>query len=71
MMIICNGEGFELPANATLADALSIYLGDSETPAPKGLAVACNGDVVPRPLWSQRQLAEGDRLDLFSAVAGG
>lgn len=71
MMIICNGEGFELPANATLADALSIYLEDSETPASRGLAVACNGDVVPRSLWSQRPLTDGDRLDLFSAVAGG
>ncbi|WP_394171645.1 sulfur carrier protein ThiS [Saccharospirillum alexandrii] len=71
MKIFCNGEGFELAADATLAEALSSYLEVRDAPAPKGLAVACNGDVVPRPLWSQRQLAEGDRLDLFSAVAGG
>ena len=71
MMVFCNGEGIELAADATLADALSSYLDVSDTPAPKGLAVACNGDVVPRPHWSQRQLVEGDRLDLFTAVAGG
>ena len=71
MMIFCNSEGIEVAADATLADALASYLEASEGPTPKGLAVACNGEVVPHPLWSQRPLADGDRLDLFSAVAGG
>lgn len=36
-----------------------------------GLAVAINGDVVPRGRWGDWPLNEGDRLDVFHAVAGG
>lgn len=71
MNILCNGDHLDIAAEATLEEALSCYLDPAETPTPKGLAVACNGEVVPRPQWSTRHLAEGDRLDLFSAVAGG
>ncbi len=71
MNILCNGDRLEVATGSTLELALSIYLDAAETPPRKGLAVACNGEVVPRPQWSQQHLAEGDRLDLFSAVAGG
>lgn len=36
-----------------------------------GLAVALNGDVIPRERWTECQLADGDRVDVFHAVAGG
>jgi sulfur carrier protein len=68
MKIVCNGEGLTVPAESTLKDVLSAYLDGEE---PKAMAVACNGDVVPQAQWSHRSLSEGDRLDLFTAVAGG
>ena len=35
-----------------------------------GVAVAVNGDVVPRSGWD-RDLAEGDAVDILTAVQGG
>ncbi|MCW1249033.1 sulfur carrier protein ThiS [Acaricomes phytoseiuli] len=36
-----------------------------------GLAVARNGEVVPRASWASTRLADGDRLDIVTAVQGG
>ncbi len=37
----------------------------------KGVAVAVNGEVVPRATWSARRLASGDRLEIVTVFAGG
>lgn len=71
MNIVCNGDRLEMAAEASLYEAVSNYLSTAETPALNGVAVACNGEVVPRHQWSQRSLSDGDRVDLFTAVAGG
>jgi sulfur carrier protein len=36
-----------------------------------GIAVAVNGEVVPRGSWSDTALAAGDRVELVTAVQGG
>jgi sulfur carrier protein len=36
-----------------------------------GIAVALNGEVVPRGSWSTTVLAAGDRVELVTAVQGG
>jgi sulfur carrier protein len=36
-----------------------------------GIAVAVNGEVVPRGSWSTTVLAAGDRVELVTAVQGG
>jgi sulfur carrier protein len=36
-----------------------------------GVAAAVNGDVVPRRLWAATVLAEGDRVEVVTAVQGG
>ena len=46
-----------------LIDALSL--------SNQALAVAVNREVVPRPMWSQRQFAAGDRVDIVRAIGGG
>lgn len=71
MNIVCNGDRLEMAAEASLYEAVSNYLQAADTPAQSGLAVACNGEVVPRDQWLQWSLSEGDRLDVFTAVAGG
>jgi sulfur carrier protein len=37
----------------------------------RGIAVARNGDVVPRSSWSDVALDEGDRIEIVTAAAGG
>jgi sulfur carrier protein len=41
------------------------------TSAPSGVAAALNETVVPRARWSDTALAEGDRIEILTAVQGG
>lgn len=38
---------------------------------PQGLAVAVNQQVIPRAHWAEMAVAAGDRIDIFSVIAGG
>ncbi|MDQ6522713.1 sulfur carrier protein ThiS [Nocardioides sp. LHD-245] len=67
MTITCNGEPVAVAA-ATVADLLERRLGD---PRPAGVAVAVNEEVVPRGDWPVRRLAEGDVVEVVTAVQGG
>ncbi|ADN76234.1 thiamine biosynthesis protein ThiS [Ferrimonas balearica DSM 9799] len=53
--------------DATTLAALLASLGQDKP----GVALAINGQVVPRRHWPETELNEGDRLDLFSVIAGG
>ncbi|MGJ5750914.1 sulfur carrier protein ThiS [Streptomyces puniciscabiei] len=39
--------------------------------APSGVAAAVNETVVPRAQWASTTLAEGDRVEVLTAVQGG
>jgi sulfur carrier protein len=41
------------------------------TEAPRGVAVAVNGAVVPRSTWQTAVLADGDRVEVLTAAQGG
>ncbi|MFK4147613.1 sulfur carrier protein ThiS [Streptomyces sp. NPDC004065] len=41
------------------------------TTAPSGVAAALNETVVPRAQWPSTALAEGDRVEVLTAVQGG
>lgn len=56
-----------MDAGATLV-ALVAELGLAER---KGVAVAVNGNVVPRSTWSTHALADGDRVLVIRATQGG
>ncbi len=63
-----NGEARDLPAGATLDEAVR------EAGAPqggRGVAVAVDGEVVPRGDWSGTPLREGQRVEVLHAVQGG
>lgn len=66
MTITCNGE--PLAVEGSVADLLRVRLGD---PAPPGVAVAVNGEVVPRATWPGVVLADGDAVEVVTAVQGG
>jgi len=40
-------------------------------PAGRGLAVARNGEIVPRAAWETTPLAPDDRVEIVGAVQGG
>lgn len=68
MRIELNGEPRELPEGATLADAVRESGAEREA---RGLAVALDGEVVPRGEWDSTPLAEGGAVEVLAAIQGG
>lgn len=67
-MIMLNGERIELPAGANLLAALrGIGIDESS----RGVAVAVDGEVVPRTHWEAYTLRDGARVEALTAMQGG
>ena len=66
MKVQLNGANHVLSDDANVADAVSAL-----TAAERGVAVALNGEVVPRTEWQSTRLREGDRLEVLTAKQGG
>jgi sulfur carrier protein len=74
-----NGEHRVLPGPASVAelidglagDGLAGLAGDGLAGRHRGVAVAVNGEVVPRSAWRQRSLTDGDAVEVLTAVQGG
>jgi sulfur carrier protein len=64
--VLLNGEQCELAPPFAL-DALVATL----TTAHSGVAAALNETVVPRTRWAATALADGDRVEILTAVQGG
>jgi sulfur carrier protein len=63
-----NGRRVELTDHATLADAV----GEAGVePEARGVAVALDGEVVPRGEWDGVELREGQSVEVVGAVQGG
>jgi thiazole synthase len=62
-----NGSPVELPEGGTLAELLAAAGLDDF----RGLAVAVDGEVVPRSAWSTARPADGQRVEVVRAVQGG
>ncbi|MEU6994834.1 sulfur carrier protein ThiS [Streptomyces sp. NPDC046465] len=61
-----NGEARDVASGTTL-EALVATL----SAAHSGVAAAVNETVVPRAQWPATALAEGDRVEVLTAVQGG
>ena len=66
MVVWINGEQRELAPDAGVLDAL-VVLGLPRT----GVAVAVDGEVVPKARWAATALADGARVEILTAVQGG
>jgi len=66
--VTINGDRRELPAGATVA---SVVASLPNAPEGRGVAVAVEGEVVPRAEWSSTALSEGARVEVVVAVQGG
>jgi sulfur carrier protein len=66
MELTVNGTGRSVPGGASVAD----MVGDV-APHQRGVAVAVNGEVVPRAGWPATVLRDGDRVEVLTAAQGG
>ena len=68
MRIVLNGEQQELEERASVRDAV---LAAGAPEEGRGVAVAIDGEVVPRGRWDDVALADGARVEVVQAVQGG
>jgi sulfur carrier protein len=68
MTVIVNGQPAQVTDGQTVAELL-VTLGHPA--GGPGIAVARNGEVVPRSAWSTIGLDPGDRLEVLGASQGG
>jgi sulfur carrier protein len=68
MIIHVNGRPREVAPPVRLRDVLD--LPDGAT-VPRGIAVAVDGQVIPRSQHADTELKEGSRVEIVTAVQGG
>jgi sulfur carrier protein len=66
MVIDLNGEAVDVAAGLSVGDLVRTRAGDQ-----RRVAVARNGEVVPRGEWDATRLADGDHVEMLAPVAGG
>jgi sulfur carrier protein len=66
VIVTVNGEERSLPADATLASLV-----EDLSPPSRGVAVAIDGEVVPRAEWLATTLRDGARIEVVAAIQGG
>jgi sulfur carrier protein len=67
MLVRLNGRLETLPDGGLLTDVLA-RLGVDD---PRGVAVALDGEVVPRGSWATTPLRAGQAVEILRAVQGG
>ncbi|MDR6413755.1 sulfur carrier protein ThiS [Pseudarthrobacter sulfonivorans] len=78
MNITLNGSQHAVPRDASITTLVSQITGrplaangQASDGQKLGVAVARNSEVVPRSQWHATALAEGDNVELVTAVQGG
>ena len=66
--IVLNGERTSLPEGASAADAVRMAGAPGDG---RGVAVALDGEVLPRGEWSSTPLKDGGHVEVLTAVGGG
>jgi sulfur carrier protein len=66
MKVMVNGAAAEVPPEWTVGDLVRARVDDR-----RRVAVARNGEVVPRAEWDATPLAESDALEVLAPQAGG
>ena len=67
-MITVNGTEARLPAGARIADVLDAL---GVEPGRRGVAIAIDGEVVPRTQWDTTSLTADARVEVVQAIQGG
>ncbi len=66
MIVLVNGERREVPEEATVSSLV-----EQLSAPPRGVAVAIDGEVVPRGEWDETTLPDGARVEVVAAIQGG
>lgn len=64
--VVVNGRLRQLSSEKTVAELVAVWCTCAE-----GVAVARNGEIVPRSQWALTELQPGDKVEIVTAVAGG
>jgi len=67
-VITVNGTEAQLPVGARIVDVLDAL---GVEPGRRGVAIAIDGEVVPRTQWDSTSLAAGARVEVVQAIQGG
>jgi len=67
-MIYLNGTPRDDPGEQTVAGLLRVL---ELAPDARGIAVAVDGEVVPRAGWSNFAIPDGARVEVLTAMQGG
>ncbi len=68
MTLLINGQPHPFVPNQTVRDLVAVVGLDPDRP---GIAVALNGQVVPRARWAETRLRPDDKVEIIHAVQGG
>ena len=68
MIVVLNGNPFELSDAATVSDAVRAAGVNGQT---RGIAVAVDGEVVRRAEWDITALRDDQHVEVVQAVQGG
>lgn len=68
MTILLNGQPVELGDAATVADAVAQAGASADA---RGVAVAIDGEVVPRAEWTATIVRDGQAVEVLQAIQGG
>ena len=67
-MIVLNGERSDVRAGESIAAVLARLGLDAEA---RGVAVAVDGEVVPRAQWDSYTVGDDARVEVLTAMQGG
>jgi len=64
--ILVNGVQHRLAEGTTVDEVVCLI-----APDRRGIAVAVNGEVVPKSTWPEKTLDAGDQVEVLTAAQGG
>ena len=67
MEVIINGKATEIHQSMSIVDYLTSIGFDKKV----SIAVAINGEIIPKEEYSETQLKNGDSMEVVRAIGGG
>jgi len=67
MTISLNNQSHEIETQMALSELVLLQVGEKQN----GIAVAINGEVKPKSIWTEVQLNENDEVLIIKATQGG
>jgi sulfur carrier protein len=69
--IFINGHPQQVADDCHLQQAITQGTSSDQTIDLTKVAAVLNQTIIPKSLWKEQSCADGDQIEIFSAVAGG